>query len=422
MKGVRSVNYINIKKSYFVEPHEEANLITEAFGIDSGYVQEICNIDIPTEFEVMYITGDSGSGKSTILREIVPNYKSETIPYEKPLFEWCGDSEEDKNRAISMLTLVGISDATMFVNYYHNLSDSQQARARIMLEMKSDKDIIVVDEFLSTLDRKTAKSVSYCIQKAVRKLNKKAIFCTAHDDLKEYLKADVVVEGKSFPSRFSVSKPKYSAENPILSETNFFYGDKGVYKDLRLAELHYKGKYTGGTKEYLFAELDGEIIACLVSTYRMFDGGRRISRVVVHPSYRGTGIGVAIVQKYINDFPGADVVASMALYNPVFEKAGMLRCDDSIVKSPSGMKKKLKEHGFDTSKWHSKRYCKEYCASPCNRKVVAFYSKNATHLVCPGGKYLEASEIKRYIEEDETTASRVLWGLRDRRMAKYQAK
>lgn len=416
------MNYINIKKSYFVEPHEEANLITEAFGIDSGYIQEICDITIPMDFEVMYITGDSGSGKSTILREIVPNYKHEAIPYEKPLFEWCGDSEEDKNRAISMLTLVGISDATMFVNYYHNLSDSQQARARIMLEMKSDKNIIVVDEFLSTLDRNTAKSVAYCIQKAIRKSKKKAIFCTAHSDLKDYLMPDVLIEGKSFPSHFEVINQTPVFQNHIIQNTEFFYGDKHDYKALRLGELHYKGKYTGGTKEYLFARLNGEIIACLVSTYRMFDGGRRISRVVVHPSYRGVGVGVAIVQKYISDFPGADVVASMALYNPVFEKAGMSRCDDSVVKSPSGMKKELKEHGFDITRWHSKKYCREYCSSPNNRKVVANYSKNATHLVCPGGKYLTTEEIEQYIEEDEITASRVLWGLRDRRMAKYQAK
>ena len=70
-------------------------------------------------------------------------------------------------------------------------------------------------------------------------------------------------------------------------------------------------------------------------------GGRRISRVVVHPSYRGVGIGCAMVKKYIADYPDTDVIAAMALYNPIFEKAGMTRVNDSSVKSPAGLRKEI---------------------------------------------------------------------------------
>lgn len=413
---------MRIKKEFFVHPHNEANLITEAFGIDSGYIQKICDIDVPDDYDILYITGESGSGKSTILKELCPSYTSETIPYAKPLFLWCGDTEEDKNRAISMLTLVGISDATMFVNYYDNLSDSQQARARIMLELISDKELIVVDEFLSTLDRKTAKSVAYCIQKAIRKLNKRAILVTAHSDLEDYIQPTYTVSGKSFPSRFVVKKYNKLHTNSILDNVEFFYGDKNVYRELQLAELHYKGKYTGGTKEYLFAKVDNEIVACLVSTYRRNDGGRRISRVVVHPSYRGVGLGVAIVKKYIREYSNVDVIASMGLYNPVFAKAGMIRVDDSVIKSPSGLKKELQQLGFDISRWYSKSYCSEFCENVENRIFLAKYSNHATHLVQPGGKHLSIEDIEARIIDSDITASRVLFGLRDRTMAKYISK
>lgn len=318
-----------------------------------------------------------------------------------------------------MLTLVGISDATMFVNYYDNLSDSQQARVRIMLELISEKDVILIDEFLSTLDRETAKSVAYCVQKAIRSLNKKAILVTAHDDLEDYIQPTYTIRGKSFPSEFSIHKYNTPRTNIILNNVEFFYGDKTIYKNLRLAELHYKGKYTGGTKEYLFAKYNDVIIGCLVSTYAMHSGGRRISRVVIHPSYRGIGVGVAIVKRYLKDFDNVDVVVAMALYNPVFEKAGMKKVQDSIIKSPSGMKKCLLSNGFDVNKWFSKHYCLDYCDNIEHRILIAEYSKNASSLVCPGGKYLPTEEIKQKIIEDKHTSGRVLYGLRDRVMAKY---
>lgn len=61
--------------------------------------------------------------------------------------------------------------------------------------------------------------------------------------------------------------------------------------------------------------------------------------MVVHPSYRGIGIGQLIVKKYLSDFDNVDVVSAMGIINPVFEKAGMTRLSDSIIKSPSGLKR-----------------------------------------------------------------------------------
>lgn len=411
---------MHINKEYILQPCDEANMITEAFGIDAGYVRKICDMDIPDNWNILYITGESGSGKTTIAREIIPNYIPEKIP-DTPLFLWLGNGKEEQMKMLSILTLVGISDATMFISTYSQLSDSQQARARIALELiNNDKDTIVVDEFLSTLDRKTAQAVAFCIQKAVRKLGKNGIFITAHDDLEDFLMPDCVIEGKSFPSKFFVRQCEYDTRNnPILKNVTFRYGDKDEYRDLDLGELHYKGKYTGGTKEFLFGELDGKVIALLVSTYRMHDGGRRISRVVVHPSYRGIGVGAAIVKKYIKDFSNADVVAAMGMINPAFHNAGMKQIENSVVKPPTGLKKKMRQMGFDTDKWFSKSYCREFCENYDVRSALSEFAGSATHLVCPGGRYLSKEDIAQKILEDATTAGRVLYGLRERSMAKY---
>lgn len=80
--------YVN--KSFLLDVPPSANMITEAFGIDGGYTKQICDIDIPDEYTILYITGESGSGKSVILNEMFPDYKSELIPEKKPLFLWGG--------------------------------------------------------------------------------------------------------------------------------------------------------------------------------------------------------------------------------------------------------------------------------------------------------------------------------------------
>lgn len=405
-----------VYKKFIVEPNEKANLITEAFGIDAGYENVVADLEIPTDYEIMYITGESGSGKTTILNEIV-KIEEMTIPKE-PLFEWGKNQKE----TLGILTLVGLGDAVLYLSTYEKLSDSQKARARVALELLSDKEEIYIDEFLSTLDRKTAKAVAYCIQKAIRKLGKKAILVTAHNDLEGYLMPDVVIEGKAFPSRWEIKYNQVNDKNLILEECSFEYVDKVFYRNLRLGELHYKGKYTGGTKEYLAVLLDDDCIGILVSTNRMHDDGRRIARVVIHPSYRGCGIGTALVREYLRSFPKTDVIAAMALFNPIFEKAGMDRVNDVQIKPPTGLKKELLRLNFDIDKWFSKTYCNEFTTSLENRELLSKYAKNATHLVCPGGKYLDVSEIEEKIENDSITASRVLWGLRPRKMAKYVGK
>lgn len=409
---------MHFEKTFVLDVPPYGNMITEAFGIDGGYNNKIFDLDIPDDYSVLYITGESGSGKSVLLNEMFPDYKQECIP-NTPLFLWGGETQSEQIETMKILTLVGISDAILFINTYERLSDSQKARARIGLELMSDKSTIVIDEFLSTLDRKTAKPVAYCIQKAARKLGKKLVVATAHDDLGKYLKPDYIISGNAFPSEFICDKCTWSESHPIIKDVDLVYGDKVEYRNLRLGELHYKGKYTGGTKEYLFAKYDGRTIGALVSTYNRSTGSRRISRVVVHPSYRGIGIGQIIIRKYLDDFDDVDVVAAMGLINPVFEKAGMTRTNNSIIKSPKGLEKDLLSLGLDITLWSSPSWCYEVCDNEQVRDIVAKYARNASDLVCPGGKYLEVEEISHKIKTEVTTAGRVLYGLRRRELAKY---
>ena len=405
---------IRISKHFVLEVDTDGAEIAEAFGIEGGHKLTIASeLVIPKDYTILYVTGESGSGKSSILSEISEVVEPE-IPA-TPLYAW-GSSSRD---TISILSLVGLGDATLFVSRYSQLSDSQKARARLALAILQGHDHIVVDEFLSTLDRKTACAVAYTFGKAVRRLGLKATVVTAHDDLGEYLQPDVIVRGKAFPSRFVVETPTWTNSNPIVEGLSISYESKEFYRGLRLGELHYKGKYTGGTKEYLAARLGDECVGVLVSVHRIHDGGRRIARVVVHPSYRGCGVGVALVRRYITDYPGADVVAVMASYNPVFAHAGMTQVGDSVVTAPKGLKTTMTSAGVDLSRWHEKSYCQSVMASVSLREQLSNFAPHSSHLVCPGGQRLSVEDIAAKIKTDQVTAGRVLWGLRERRLAKF---
>lgn len=410
---------MKIEKSFKIIPPSGSHFITEAFGIEAGYENKIlCDIDMPEVLpSIVYITGESGCGKSTLLKEMNLMTKQVEIPSE-PLFKWV----EDEDKALSLLTLVGLGDATMFISTYNILSDSQKARARIYLDLLSDKDIIVIDEFLSTLDRATAKSVSFCLQKAIRSQNKTLIAVTAHSDLEEYLQPDFMLVGKGFPSRWISKDKREFFNNPFTERVTFRYDAKEWYRKCRLGELHYKGKYTGGTKEYLVMSLNGEDIGFIVSTYRMQDGGRRISRFVVHPSYRGVGLGTLLVKTYLKDYPTADVVSVMGTYNPVFEKSGMIKLPDIKTKVDRKLLTLLEANGFMRNNWHSKSYCGTMAELYPIREALASISKNVSYLVCPGGKYLKDDEVKEKILNNPTLAGRVLWNIRPKTMAKYIGK
>lgn len=411
---------MRIRKTFTLNMPGGESSISDAFGLSDGKQINICDFDLPDTWQVLLIMGESGSGKTTILREITPE-KPLRVP-DGPLFLWGGSSEPEKTRTVSILSRCGLSDATHFVSSYSQLSDSQKARASVALQVIWGRKLIVVDEFLSTLDRTTAKATAYCIQKLIRAMGLRLVATTAHTDLVPYLMPDMLIEGKAYPSRFTCCKlsPDLSI-NPFLKQVNLKYLDKSDYRECSLGDLHYKGKYTGGTKDFLFADMDGRHIGVLVGTYNRTTGGRRISRLIVHPSFRGTGIGKALVSKYIKDFPNTDVLATMGRFNPVFERAGMVRIPDSVYSAPKKLKALLSENGFDTTRWHDKAYCVEECGRAEIREIVARFAGKAHDLICPGGKYLTQDELAEKIRTSDATAGRVLFNLRDRTLAKYCA-
>lgn len=166
--------------------------------------------------QVIFITGASGSGKSSLLRLIAealahPPHDQATrvlrfdalpsLP-SLPLVDCFAPLPLE--RVTSLLALAGLGDAFVMLRKPEELSDGQRYRLRLAhclaiqeLEPADVLTVILADEFGATLDRLTAAVIARNIRKWTRKPSAGRvcfIAATTHDDLLEPLEPDVLIE------------------------------------------------------------------------------------------------------------------------------------------------------------------------------------------------------------------------------------
>ena len=87
-------------------------------------------------------------------------------------------------------TSVGFASPPSWLKPYSVLSNGEKMRCDLANCILQEKDIIIFDEFTSVVNREVAKTGSYAISKAVKKLNKKFIAVACHSDIIEWLEPD----------------------------------------------------------------------------------------------------------------------------------------------------------------------------------------------------------------------------------------
>lgn len=197
-------NYVVSKKfSSSVERTPRVLEVAEAFGLGLSsrefVIYDDLNITV-NQGDVCYITGQSGSGKSLLMRDMVSQMKNDGLTAanvdeiafdDRPLIDQVGNDMSD---ALRLLSLAGLNDAYLFVRKPAELSDGQKYRFALAKVIESNADIWVADEFTAALDRVTAKVVAFNMQKVARKLNKTLVVATTHMDLKDELAPNLYVE------------------------------------------------------------------------------------------------------------------------------------------------------------------------------------------------------------------------------------
>lgn len=159
------------------------------------------DIDLPDEWQIGVIVGNSGTGKSTIAKELFSDCYIEHFDYEHNSviddMPKCEMSEIEK-----MFYAVGFGSVPSWLKPYSVLSNGEKMRvdlARALLE----NDKICFDEFTSVVDRNVAETMCIATSKAIKRTNKQFIAVSCHYDIINWLQPDWVFDTNAMTTNFT---------------------------------------------------------------------------------------------------------------------------------------------------------------------------------------------------------------------------
>jgi ABC-type lipoprotein export system ATPase subunit/ribosomal protein S18 acetylase RimI-like enzyme len=279
IKNDRYTNYIY--ESYDIQ-NKEFTSVNISYQLD--------NLD-SFDWNIIVVFGGSGSGKTSILKNIgeikTPYFKKEISLISN--FDWLEPKE-----ATHLLTSVGLSSVPTWLRPFDLLSNGEQYRATIayLISKAKEGEIILIDEFTSVVNRDVAKSMSFAIQKYIRKNNKRVIFASCHYDIFEWLMPDFVLS----PEKGGIlERGEWLRQGRPSIELSVHRCKPKVW-DL-FKKHHYLTEDVNDAYIFLLFELNNKPIAiCVIGYYSGYNIklSFRESRIVVLPDYQGMGIGSKI--------------------------------------------------------------------------------------------------------------------------------
>ena len=377
--------------------------VCEAFGLGVDEAHHFIIFDnFSLEFkrgDLIYITGDSGGGKSMLLLSFKKFFGDEAIGLddlmvdpEETLVEGVG---KDVTEAIKILSFCGLNDAFLFLRKYKELSEGQKYRYKLAKLMdREDKSVWIVDEFCATLDRVMARVIAFLLQKVARRCGKTVIVASTHTDVVDDFQPDILVK-KGYERDVEVTEVDRRLERCTICDKVQI--KKGNIEDYRkLGRFHYRSKGEDESESLRARDcykllFEGKLIGIIVYSRsylnlkprNMVFGKRyvftpgdiytarlineeiaRISRVIIHPKFRGIGLGAFLVQETMPrvNVKVIEVLAVMAKYNPFAEKAGMIRVDYRIDRcsKEKEVRNFLEANNFNFDFVKSKTYCRNF--------------------------------------------------------------
>jgi ABC-type ATPase with predicted acetyltransferase domain len=366
----------------------ESRVLAEAFGLSRGASRTEVLFDglelTVAPGRVIAVVGPSGAGKSVLLRAAARaarrrarrSRSARPIILDTARLHRCdapavaavGEAAAPLEERLALLSRCGLAEARVLVSPAKLLSGGQLFRlalARAILSARraareGRTPLIIADEFASTLDETTAWALCRRLRKlfaspadAAGRPTPALLLATARPHLLEALRPDrVIVKPLGSPARSMPHAPPAPPRRPpdaprqirpgsirdyrALARFHYIAGEPAAHKCVWVVDApeavaapaavlvvsppvaRCRGRnaalprrYTAGDRRAALARLNREI-EC-------------ISRVVVHPIYRGLGLGVALVRHALATAraPMVEALAAMGRIHPLFEKAGM---------------------------------------------------------------------------------------------------
>jgi ABC-type lipoprotein export system ATPase subunit len=248
------------------------------------------DFELPADWNVGLIVGSSGSGKSTIAHKVFGEHMVAGFDWDEKASVIDGFPKGLPVKDLSLLlSSVGFSSPPSWLRPYRLLSNGEQFRVSIARALAESREITVIDEFTSVVDRQVARIGSAAVQKTVRRRKQKFIAVSCHRDIAEWLEPDWVMDTDTM----QLSVGRLLRRPPI---------------ELQIARVHHSAWSLFKHHHYLTAQLNHsafcfcafhEGVPVAFDAWLPFFGKssrriRRGHRTVCLPDYQGVGIGATL--------------------------------------------------------------------------------------------------------------------------------
>ena len=166
-----------------------------SFSLSDAKLEKRFKGSLPIEdddWQVGVIVGRSGSGKTSIAKQLFPDAYIKGFEYSHKCVLDDFPEELETGEITKALSSVGFASPPDWLKSYDCLSQGEKMRVDIARALCLNQNEIVFDEFTSVVDREIAKVSAFAISKAVRRSKKKFIAVTCHYDVVDWLEPDWV--------------------------------------------------------------------------------------------------------------------------------------------------------------------------------------------------------------------------------------
>ncbi|MCD6304231.1 MAG: AAA family ATPase [Planctomycetes bacterium] len=350
----------------------DAGHVAAMFGLAEGR-REVFYDDLAIELapgRIVAVTGPSGAGKTLLLRAV-----ARELPRVRRLdLESLARSNRPAvtvlrggglTERLGMLARCGLAEAASLVMPARFLSGGQRVRlalaAVLHAAMRSKgPEVVIADEFGTCLDFATAAVLCRRLRRLISRSNVAMLLATPHAELLADLQPDLVIHKPlSGPAAVSADVPRRRLDGPetwpIVRGSIHDYDRLGVFHYMGGRPACHKRIYVirrppGGRGRWDRPDVPDLAAVLVVSPplgsvrgRNLATGGRYagpdraaalrrlnaeiecISRVVVHPTFRGLGLAVRLVRHALAtaETPLVEALAAMGRLHPFFERAGM---------------------------------------------------------------------------------------------------
>lgn len=162
-------------------------------------------IELPEKWQIGVIVGESGTGKTTIAKEIFGDKVFETFDYTSESVIDDMPKECSVDDIVQTFYAVGFGSVPSWLKPYHVLSNGEKMRVDLANRLLR-YDEAIIDEFTSVVDRDVAKTMCIATKKAMQKNpQKKLVVVTCHYDVVDWLEPDWVFNTRENKTFFGIS-------------------------------------------------------------------------------------------------------------------------------------------------------------------------------------------------------------------------